>query len=265
VVGAADGMRWLRAYGTLPHPNLLGGVLAVYMGVVLERYIANGRRVCLGISAVGAATAFLTFSRGAWVGLALLGACLLLMLPRAGLRRAREVLAVAGLAFGALALGFGPIVLARVGAVPAPIKLEARSTGERLQLLRYGLQAIREHPLGLGAGTFAEWVYRIPGQPAPFEPVHNVPMLVAAEIGIPGALAGGALLGLTGWRIWQRRRAMGLTEAAWAATLVSALAMGLVDHYWWTMGPMRILLVLAFGLWVRNAWPASADSSAPRP
>ena len=42
---------------------------------------------------------------------------------------------------------------------------------------------------GLGTGTFTEWVARLPGRPAPIEPIHNVPLLVVAETGVVGLSA----------------------------------------------------------------------------
>ena len=251
VVGASEGMRFLRAYGTFPHPNLLGGMLVVCLGIGVERYLAGGRKAWLGALAVGTAALFLTFSRAAWAGAATMGLASLLLLPLALRARARRALAVMALSFALLAMAFRPIVLARLGAARAPVTLESRSTRERLQLLGYALQAIRERPLsGLGAGTFAQWIYSLPGKPVTFEPVHNVPLLLAAEMGLPGAVAALALGGAILWRIARRRQAMGRVEAAWAGIVLGMLVISLADHYDWTMAPMRVMFVMGVGLCV---------------
>ncbi len=262
VVGAADGMRWLRAYGTLPHPNLLGGCLLIGLGIVVERYIATGRRPWLIPAIAGTVALFLTFSRSAWVGMGVLATALWIALPRDARPRAVRAAFAMGLAFGIMALAFRPIVLARIGASPAAVTLENRSTGQRLQLLAFGLQAIREHPLaGLGAGTFVEWIYTIPGQPAPFEPVHAIPVLIVAETGLGGLLAGLALAAAVGFRLRHRRKQMLPLEATWSAILVGILAIALADHYWWTMAPMRTLFVLVLGIWVAGGELSGAKHS----
>ncbi|MCS6910931.1 MAG: hypothetical protein NZM11_10265, partial [Anaerolineales bacterium] len=44
VVLNAAGERWLRAYGTLSHPNVLGAFLLVYSTAALERWLTTGER-----------------------------------------------------------------------------------------------------------------------------------------------------------------------------------------------------------------------------
>ena len=74
VVETATG-RVLRGYGSLPHPNIFGGYLAV--GTIVAAWLATkGRRAGL-VLPVLAATIVITFSRSAWiatlVGLAVAG------------------------------------------------------------------------------------------------------------------------------------------------------------------------------------------------
>ncbi len=261
VVGAADGEPWLRAYGTLVHPNVLGGMLLIYLGAAVERQLATGRRLWLFIIAAGVVVLFLSFSRSAWIGMLAMGVTLSVTLAPGSTGRLRWVFAVAGLAFALMALAFWPIVRARIGAAPVPVAPEVRSISERLVLLRVGFAAIQERPLfGLGAGTFTEWVARLPGRPAPIEPIHNVPLLVVAETGLVGLSAWlmlGAGLACRVWRGWRRLTSW---EAAWTAALIGMLVASMADHYWWTMAPMRTMFVIALALFAARPGYLGADA-----
>ena len=103
VVENAEGVRWFRAYGTLPHPNILGGMLLIYLSGVVERFLTTGRLRWLVPIGLGVMTGALTFSRSAWLGA---GAMLIggvMLLPRASWSRARWALLV-GLAAAFLTL-----------------------------------------------------------------------------------------------------------------------------------------------------------------
>ena len=67
--------RWLRAYGSLPHPNALAGFLVVCFVFLLwiSMSLKNGRQkilVLVGLVTILPAL-FFTFSRGAWIALGL--------------------------------------------------------------------------------------------------------------------------------------------------------------------------------------------------
>ena len=70
VVQLADGARWLRAYGTLPHPNMLGGLALVLLAGPAAWFLTGRRwRWAAGLAvAAGMALLALTFSRSAWLG-----------------------------------------------------------------------------------------------------------------------------------------------------------------------------------------------------
>jgi O-antigen ligase len=254
VVQNIAGQRWLRAYGTLPHPNILGGVVLICLGAAAERFWEEGRRLWLVLVALGAITLALTFSRSAWVGM---GAMLLggaVLLRRAGPARARPIL-LTGLVALALTLApLFPFLLARMELGEGRVALEHRSVADRARLWRAGGDVIRSHLLlGVGAGTFVESLARMPGPPIVFEPVHNIPLLVTAETGLPGGLAAVALGAAVLGRMWRRRRSAPASEAMWALAVLGMLTVGQFDHYWWTLPPMRTLFVMALGLWAASA------------
>ncbi len=76
VVQLPGGTRWLRAYGTFPQPNILGGFLCLALPLVAGVYLRLPRRsraawLLLVSLALGALALLLSFSRAAWLGIVL--------------------------------------------------------------------------------------------------------------------------------------------------------------------------------------------------
>jgi hypothetical protein len=175
---------WLRAYGLTFHPNVLGGCLAIGLLLalpLLDRFWARSLWWLLGVGL------FLSFSRSAWLatGLVLPPLSGWLAWRRPDLRRplaatlggAALILLVAG---GLLA---GQLV-SRLR--PLATTTESRSLQERGQLIGLALDVVVERPLtGVGAGNFALAVQRVDALADP-QPVHYVPLLLAAEVGLVG-------------------------------------------------------------------------------
>lgn len=266
VVQNALGQRWLRAYGTFPHPNHLAGFMLVYVGVVWERYWVTGRARWLILAALGGVTLALAFSRAAWlgVGLVALGAVAWPWLfkrttlrpePVEGSGSVRRPLTLALCTLIPLGLTLIPLftfTAARLALEP-PNRLEANSINDRTALMDVALAFIREYPLtGVGAGNFVLTLENKGWQVPRFEPVHNLPLLIIAETGFPGGLAGGALLLAIGLRLWQRRQRATPTERLLALTLLGCLLIGLLDHFWWSQAPGRLLFATVLALWVKN-------------
>lgn len=248
----AEGARWLRAYGTLPHPNILGGVLLLYLGVVIERCLQPERKreAWLLALALGVVSLALTFSRAAWLGagIMLLGGIILRPVVR-GKGRWLPLLIVSLASAFFTALLLLPFFVARATG-DASIPTEQRSADERALFAQASLEVIRARPwLGVGAGAFVESLAQRSDWHNRLEPVHNLFLLVTAETGVGGALA---LLGLGGailWRLWRRRQVASLPETLWGLALLGALTVGQFDHFWWTLPPARTLFVIALGWW----------------
>ncbi|MBI5670078.1 MAG: O-antigen ligase family protein [Chloroflexi bacterium] len=194
----ADGVRWLRPYGLLPHPNILGGFFALALLAALVSVLSGGkqRRWLVGtlIFLAGLWAFLLTFSRSAWLGfmagaLAILPLLWRLALRDRSVRRRFAVTLGLGVATaGLFAALYWPFLLARTGAGGESIEL--RSASDRAVFMEFAFRAICESPLlGLGIGNFPwrmTWYLQFTAYDLQGQPAHHVFLSAWAELGLVG-------------------------------------------------------------------------------
>ncbi|MHB0875049.1 MAG: O-antigen ligase family protein [Anaerolineae bacterium] len=240
------GLRWLRAYGLTSHPNVFGGFLAVAMILALPRVQRWRWRTVWWLLWVGLV---LTFSRSAWLALA--AGLTLYVVWQITHRRAR---------LRELATTLIPPVLvtvALVAAMPWSVEgrlllsdypAERRSVTERSGLASMALQSIARHPVtGVGAGN-SPLVPYLQGSAVPPQPVHDVTLLLAEEVGVAGGVCWLVLWLAPGVALLRRRRTLDpMTVSVIAAWLALGVA-GLFDHYPWALNSGRSLSVVLLAL-----------------
>lgn len=264
----AAGVRSLRAYGLSDHPNILGGGLAlallILMGWYLERDLEKAwrwqpaRAVCL---LPGWVCLFLTFSRAAWLGLfgGLIGGAAMLLKTR----QFRTLATLTGLT-GAWVLAASPFLWHYLPSIGIRINPPSAETGgheivvdaslaERRVLGEAANQIFSENALwGTGLGTLPIAMRAVyPEFPLDYQPVHNVLLDVASEIGLFGGLFY-FLAMLAPWlALWLNRERLlfGPALIATSAALLAATLIGLFDYYLWYLIPGRLWQVLAWALW----------------
>ena len=247
VVQLADGTRWLRAYGTLAHPNLLGGFALTVLAAALALYLhpARARLLPLVLFNGGLVLLVLSFSRSAWVGLAVLSAVLLFHWKKLGLKKLALPAVTALLIAAVLAAWLFPLLFTRLA--DNQVKTEQISYYTRLWLMQRTQELIQKRPLlGSGVGTYSLALWQ---HVAPFnhiEPVHNIPLLVTSELGIGGLLL---LVGLAVVTVLGTLKARSPAGLVFSGLVLGLFAISMFDHYFWTLAPPRLLWFATLGLW----------------
>jgi O-antigen ligase len=269
IVQLPGGLRWLRAYGSIPQPNVLGGFLCLALPLVAGAFLhlPRQRRLAwplLGALALGGIALLLSFSRAAWLGVlaAALWAALLYWqrksAPTRLLPRRPILLAVmaAALLIG-LAFALRPALQSRL-LLDEP--MEQQSISERILLIEASAVLITQYPLlGVGAGNMPLVELSYPATRAIGAPVHNIPLLIGAETGIFGLLfwliPPLSLL----WATWRRRHALPDNALAASAALVALLVAAQLDHYLWSLPTASLFYWLALALVARWQQPTPAS------
>jgi len=262
VVQLADGVRWLRVYGSFPHPNILAGVIIAFLAGPVAIFLSNGRRSLWAavLVALSAALLILTFSRGAWLGLAVAGLVLLFHPLKINRKRLLGLGAAGTAGLLAAAAPLRNLIFTRVSG--DGVATETFSNDARVWLVQQTIGIIRDHPwLGVGVGSYiVEYARRVPYGYL-VEPVHNLPLLLIAELGIPGILL---LCGLGLAIARGSLRARSTETVVFSAVLIALFITSLFDHYLWTLAPARLLLGLMLGLWAAQV-KKDQDADATHP
>jgi len=234
----------LRPYATFPHPNVLGGFLAVTLPLTFwlsddKTFLVSKKYFSIikwSIVTVGLIALFLTFSRSAWI------------------------VACVGIVFSVLRTGkksfvyvCGGLVLV-LGLLVFPLFKDLTSQNESVYL-RNDLNAVslnmwQSSPLiGTGLGNF---LVRLPEYYSSrqiffLQPVHNIYLLLLSETGLLGLCAFLLFVALIiRKKMWRMKKMEGVSLFYFFA-LVLFLLLGLVDHYPLTLqqGVLFLTLLLA--------------------
>jgi O-antigen ligase len=250
--------RWLRAYGSLPHPNMLAGFLAMGMLFLIWLYqkTAYGLKklllpVCFTILTLGILT---TFSKSVTVALGI--AAIFLWASALITRQSKEVkinLLKFTLIFLVIATIFSAIFWEPVSTrLYGQDRLEVKSSVERLSYFDQAWQLIKKHPfLGVGIGNYTlaahneinpdlkSWDY---------QPVHNIYLLILAELGIVGFVFVILLFCYFVILLLKLIKEKKFLEAILFSAPVLLLIVGFFDHYLWTLYFGVMLFWLALGI-----------------
>jgi len=265
--------RWLRAYGSLPHPNMLGGFLAITILILFgllfkyrAKYYNPPWKISKGLlfSAIFLFSSLviltygllLSFSRSAW--LALIVATIFIWLVLIFKKEKKQLLFFFKLNIIMLLVvvfftaSYGNLLSNRVN---VDSRLEAQSISERQVGYNQALEIIKDKPLlGVGLGAYTQALYdkdnTLPSYS--YQPVHNIDLLVMSELGIIGWL----ILTITIiYLIYLGFRKL-RTEDNEFLILMSAflviLVIGFFDHYLWSLYFGLVLSFLITGLYIKR-------------
>jgi O-antigen ligase len=254
------------AFGNLRQPNQFTTLCWLGMAVLLWGSARVPRGVAFGLAVLLAMASAASVSRTAMLqGLVLTLLALAWPGPQ---RRTRVLLCVAAAIAYFAALFLLPVLLAATGVEP-PRTLAARLAGvqecsSRLVLWSNVLRITAQKPLlgwGWGELDYAHFMTLYPG--ARFcdilDNAHNLPLHLAAELGVPVALA---LTGGFVWWAWRQRPQQerdARRQLAWAI-LALVLLHSLLEYPLW-YGPFQLVAGAALGWLLRAAPPAQAPAA----
>jgi tetratricopeptide (TPR) repeat protein len=206
----------LRNHQPLGHHNFVGGYLALMLPLAVAAAISTKGWLChlasLSVGLISLAL-YVSGSRGAALGAVVWFLVVWLTKLARTERRQRwrwAVMGAGGITLVGLALATNPRI--RVWFNPTGTAMTDGPTLDRWFMLRLGGHILRDRPLvGVGPGVMSRMsnLYRPIETGAGLDHIqqlHNTPLQLAGELGLPGLalyLTGLVLIGRLWWRLWQ--------------------------------------------------------------
>lgn len=242
--------RWLRAYGSFDHPNIFGTAMAIgllsSLWFLFERTKDKNEKFLLYLALVSfSAGLFASLSRSAWLGfffgiVAISIGILQKKIQNNFVEHGKAIFMI--IATFVLMVIFYPTQFAMRSGGEG--RLEQKSLNERKMYFDQGKEIIGQNwKFGVGAGNYIEALKKSDSTKLvwAYQPVHNVFLLVWAELGIFGMLILMIALTLILWQVWQN-------EIFAFAMLLAFLPSLMLDHWLWSQHFGLILLGLVVGI-----------------
>ncbi len=243
--------RFLRAYSSFDHPNILGGMMV--LGIILILYSGlqkeinrNSRLFYLITLALFYLALLVSFSRAAWLALLISAPFIILNFWRRG-KFQKKLSAL----FIFLIIGISVAVIIPnrdlfFSRTQAQSRLEQKSVDERGLYLEQSKKVITKNPfIGTGVGNYISELQKIiPGQTTwYYQPVHNYWLLIWAELGVFGLIA--IIL------FWFVIFKTSLRNGLWPIILALGV-LSLLDHWMWTQNLGILVFFMVVGLLFRE-------------
>lgn len=255
VITTSDGTRWLRAYGSLDHPNIFGGLMAMALLILIielskrnnhsedEKSASRLQIIYYFLLIILTCGLFFSFSRAAWLGF--LGGLIVLgffSVRKKEIMNFGKIFIIIATAIIVLMIPYHNLVTARVTDSTAT---EKKSINERTNVYKIFWQAEKNNLVfGSGIGNYGlaikntfpdkEYYY--------FQPIHNVFLLVWGEVGIVG------LVGFIGLLITLWWRALKVGDMQGIAILICVFILFIFDHWLWSLHAGILIFWLLLGV-----------------
>jgi O-antigen ligase len=266
--------RVLRAYGGFPHPNILGGWLAVV--ITMLPFLVPVQKNSFGRIFVLLAGVFLSaglvfsFSRSAWIAaiIGLIASCCWLWRSLDEVDRLRLIscFIIVIASIGVCVVMSWDDVNARFH--PEENRLEMWSLVSRSRASKEGMEAFADRQItgwGQGSSLLASVISRTPQlkeHPSLLlvepEPAHNIPQVILVEMGLFGFLAIIALL-IALYRACSIHWKFRLLDRAWTIwiphpLLIVLATLACFDHYLWTTWAGQSLLMVTLLMSAKDSY-----------
>ncbi|MDI6733989.1 MAG: O-antigen ligase family protein [Patescibacteria group bacterium] len=268
-----NGVKMLRAYGTMPHANILAGFLILGLIALFYLFIRNFNDkfwkkllISVGIFIICLGLIF-SFSRSGWIA-ALISIVLFFVLGffnKAERKKFWQLLALLFCIFAILFFAFGSMIFPRAHFSSGEI-----SVNHRMIYNKIGLEIIKGNPLGVGIGNQVIFgvnngLYEKYGlkESWSWQPVHNIYLLIGSELGVFGLIV---FLLIIIFLIFQKdneKRFLifkkNLDFNVLLTILSGFLIFGLFDHFYWDLQSGRLMFWLVLGMMIGLSPRRSTD------
>ena len=270
-----DGVGFARAYGTMPHANILAGFLTLGLLALFYLFLREERlnfkySEVAGIFVILAGL-FLTFSRSGWITVAVATVLFIIWELLADKERRIKVVYLISVLLASCVLLF--VILGWAISSRAHFSADEGPVRDRWSYDKIGVELILSHPLGVGIGNELFYAYQKKGlfenyglnSPGQWQPIHNLYLMVSSETGIVGLIgflafiASLILLAIRSlglgpppqWRRYEERSEEddeGGNIRITTIMLAALLLFGLFDHFLWDLQLGRLMLWVVIGI-----------------
>lgn len=238
----------LRAYGTMPHPNVYAGFLAIILGFWL--YVSCGTLKPKQWIIVSCGTFVLwwgllvSFSRSGWLAAFLVTAMLIFyQIYRKSYKQAIIWGCITIVSCGTLTFAYKDLVFPR----STDVLPSSQAVTYRADFNAYGLETFKHNILGgVGAGQYITNLEKIRTlEPWQYQPAHNIFIYYLAELGIIGLL-------LSFFAIFKLGFTWNNLNLLCFMLIGAVLVLGMLDHYLITIQQGSLLLAVVIGIIITN-------------
>ena len=238
----------IRAYGTMPHPNVLGAFLV--LGLIIGLYLLSRTKTSVSRVIVSCGTIlitlgiFVSFSRMAWSAAAITFlAYLIYMFHAKQYKQFWLTLAIGIVSCGTILILWSKYLLVRTTDID-PTSISSRGLFNNMTV-----ELIKNHlVLGTGAGNYIETLKSIfHVQPWQYQPAHNIFLVITAQFGVLGLGLFLKLLYELSVKLINVSRRETITMVCVFAGVIFLL-MGQADHYFFTIQQGRLIFFTILGL-----------------
>jgi O-antigen ligase len=239
--------KFIRAYGTMPHPNVLGAFLI--LGLVIGLYFVSTVRNRWPRILVSCATlvitlgVFTTFSRIAWLAAVLIYSIFLIhWFHKKQFAKIWLILAIGIVSGGIIITLWAKYLFFRAGNIDSQ-GIESRSLFNTM-----AVKLVKQFPLlGSGVGNTIEALkVQAKLEPWQYQPGHNIFLVIATELGL---IALGIFLTVL-YKIIAAAKRASRELLSFSVLVIGGLfiAMGQFDHYFVTIQQGRLMFFVVLGL-----------------
>jgi O-antigen ligase len=259
-----NGTEFARAYGTMPHANILAGFLVLGLLALFYLFIREGKPHWRVLEASGIFIVltglFLTFSRSGWITALTSIIFLITWELFADKERRRRVVHLLSVLLASCLFLF--LVLGWAISSRAHLSLSEEPVADRWAYDEIGTELIVSKPLGVGMGNelfyayhndfFEKYNVNALGQ---WQPIHNLYLMVGSETGVLGLVSFLIFIVLLVLRSLGGggSRVINPELKVSVIMLLALLLFGLFDHFLWDLELGRLMLWVTIGILLGTA------------